>query len=55
MISTTQSTAHFDQRVCKIADALDNTPVILGHNTLEFIIVSLAEVVVSLGDFVFHN
>lgn len=55
MISTTQSTAHFDQRVCKIADALDDTPVTSGHNTLEFIIISLAEIVVNLGDFVFHS
>jgi len=55
MISTTQSTAHFDQRVCKIADALDDTPVITGHNTLEFYIISLAEIVVNLGDFVIHS
>jgi len=55
IISTTQSTAHFDQRVCKIADALNDTPVISGRNTLETFIINLSEVIVKLGDFVIES
>ncbi len=50
MVSTTQSTAHFDQRVCTIADALDDTPIFSGRNTLESFITNLAQIVLALGD-----
>jgi hypothetical protein len=55
MISTAQSTAHFDQRVSKIADALNDTPIVSGQNTLEYFVIGLSEVIVRLGDCVIHS
>lgn len=55
MVSTTQSTAHFDQRVCRITDALNDTPSIGGHNTLEMFVIGLANLVLELGHVVLSS
>ncbi|MFC1694219.1 hypothetical protein ACFL1R_12015 [Candidatus Latescibacterota bacterium] len=48
-IATTQSTAHFDQRVPRLIEGIKDTPIISGHNILEHYILTLAELVTKLG------
>lgn len=51
-ITTTQSTAHFDQRIPLVIKGLKDTPVLLGANILDHYICTLAELVVKLGQYV---
>lgn len=52
MLATTQSVAHFDQRVPKLTEGLKDTPVVFGYNTLEHYILLFAELITKVGTYV---
>lgn len=51
-IATTQSTAHFDQRIPLVIEGLKDTPILFGANLLDHYILTLAELVAKLGHYV---
>ncbi|MEW6714726.1 MAG: hypothetical protein AB1306_06510, partial [Nitrospirota bacterium] len=55
MVATTQSAAHFDQRVPCVIEGLKDTPIVFEHNTLKHYVVKLAELTVKLGHLILND
>ena len=51
-LATTRSTAHFDQRIPKDIRHIENSPIILGQNSLEYYMLSFAKLTIELGKIV---
>jgi hypothetical protein len=51
-IGTTQSTAHLDQRIPHVIQDLKDTPVVFGYNSLEYYVISMADLIVKVANFV---
>ncbi len=54
-LATTQSVAHFDQRVPKLTEGLKDTPVVFGYNTLENYVLLFTELITKVGAYVLEG